>query len=577
MKVLIQWSTDNPADWTEIDSSEWASLPKRKDPTGTVAEIDKKPGWINRINVQGVKFAADHYAIEELGNGVVRVTAWTDDPAQVTENSHEALVFDFYPLAGDPELGGAINTKQLITRYCGSDFIERVRSRKTRRTTVKVWDAFILPSDAIIRHGVLMSDELYQAHEDIQSLRGWREWTEGLKATDISHETGLVPPQRSIGRWKKAKGTKTYFQSDTEVIGVHTGVVDVSEDVICTIIAAGAATLNGANLGVNDEELIFCFTTPADEPNDADWPDGEYRCQLDVTVIDNGLTYGLINTGSPAVDGHFARVDSGLTTDSESANQDDADFTTAGGTGLKLATANTTWTAGNASDRFECLISCSRDGVGHGGSNITIQVGTSDSFIDGPWVSTAFVPSSGDIVMNELQWPGSPDDTNDEWIELYNNLNEDVDLNGWTLNAEDGQPTIAITGVIPAKRFYLLCRIGQDSAKGVECQQIYTGALQNEGEDIVLRDVFGNIIDAIMFDGANGHGGWPVGNIDDDIGMERISPMLNGSSLNNWGENNNINKQGTGRSNTPLQASPGLTNSRYEKMGRNAPFFSTGL
>lgn len=81
MKTIVQWAARNPQDWIEIDSSLWATLPSRAEPTpGQLGGSNNQLGWINGLMVQGVVFnGADHYAVEDVVIGLdagVRVTSW---------------------------------------------------------------------------------------------------------------------------------------------------------------------------------------------------------------------------------------------------------------------------------------------------------------------------------------------------------------------------------------------------------------------------------------------------------------------------------------------------------------------
>jgi len=43
-----------------------------------------------------------------------------------------------------------------------------------------------------------------------------------------------------------------------------------------------------------------------------------------------------------------------------------------------------------------------------------------------------------EVVISEIAWMGTTTSHTDEWIELYNNTTDDVDLSGWTLAAAIG-------------------------------------------------------------------------------------------------------------------------------------------
>ena len=46
-----------------------------------------------------------------------------------------------------------------------------------------------------------------------------------------------------------------------------------------------------------------------------------------------------------------------------------------------------------------------------------------------------------DVVISEIAWSGTATSSYDEWLELYNNTANPIDLSGWTLSAADGTPS----------------------------------------------------------------------------------------------------------------------------------------
>jgi len=110
------------------------------------------------------------------------------------------------------------------------------------------------------------------------------------------------------------------------------------------------------------------------------------------------------------------------------------------------------------------------------------------------------------IVINEIAWMGTNISANDEWIELYNNTEGPVNLDGWQLVAQDGTPKINLSGTIPANGFYLLERTDDTTVPNVPADRIYSGALENAGETLELYDNFGNLIDRL-----DDSGGWSAG------------------------------------------------------------------
>jgi len=118
----------------------------------------------------------------------------------------------------------------------------------------------------------------------------------------------------------------------------------------------------------------------------------------------------------------------------------------------------------------------------------------------------SFGSQPADVIFSEVAWMGTIASANKEWVELYNNSDATIDLEGWRIVAEDGIPNVGLTGKIIPNGFYLLERTRDDSVPGVVAQQIYTGALENSGENLRLLDEKGDLVDEIR-----GENGWPGG------------------------------------------------------------------
>lgn len=123
------------------------------------------------------------------------------------------------------------------------------------------------------------------------------------------------------------------------------------------------------------------------------------------------------------------------------------------------------------------------------------------------------------VEISEVAWMGSsqlPGETtnsaaNREWIELFNSGAASVDLSGWILIAEDGTPNISLSDKctslsISANSYFLLERTDDESVPGIAADCIYTGALSNGGEVLILRDAGGTEIDRV-----DGSDNWAVG------------------------------------------------------------------
>ena len=381
MKVLLQWAQRDPGNWIPFDldliADAWESLPTRAEPNpGQLGGSNNVLGWINNLMVQGVRFnGADHYAVEQVTIGLeagTRVTIWNDNPDNWPVGQRHARIWTFLPLAVDANLGGAINTRQSQVLYAEGPRFTRNSAKPPQNTTVLPWANFVLPAIAITRHGVLLTKAKYAEHIAAQTQWGWRHWVDHL----LDSEVVLLPDgrrelktQRDLGRWKKAAGTITYFQRDTnrEAIWIAATHEDALE------LTTAAAVSESVTVDVSSI-VSWGFSSPANEPNSADWPNGTYRCQLDCTAASVGLTYQFSGT-------FFGpnRVSSDLVTDLEAASVWTTSFS---GTGLKLDTGTFDFAAGDVGDRFAFPITVAGDSIGDA---MTLRLNTADSFADGPW------------------------------------------------------------------------------------------------------------------------------------------------------------------------------------------------
>jgi hypothetical protein len=180
MKILIQWSLNEPADWEEYDHTLVGSLPHRAVPVGGEV-IDSAPGWVHSINVQGCVFSGrDHYAIEELTDGVV-VTMWDDDPEDHEPGMLHAHCRKISPPAFD-ERADDVNARQWLTIFGQDRWMEENYRKWEGVVTVsgpvilRPWSEFVPP--AVSFHGIWLPDDLNERHRLAQSVRGWREWIE---------------------------------------------------------------------------------------------------------------------------------------------------------------------------------------------------------------------------------------------------------------------------------------------------------------------------------------------------------------------------------------------------------------
>jgi hypothetical protein len=177
------------------------------------------------------------------------------------------------------------------------------------------------------------------------------------------------------------------------------------------------------------------------------------------------------------------------------------------------------------------------------------------------------------VVISEVAWSGTQASYADEWLELYNTTDEEIDLSGWTLTWGEGDVTIYFDeakgntkeirrSIIPAHGFYILERTDDDTISDIEADLIYKGALDNAGELLILKDAEGNLIDTANIAG----GEWPAGTGRDGeppyASMERSDPLSKDGS-DNWRTNDGEHRNGLDAEGNPINGTPGQPNSMW--------------
>ena len=173
-------------------------------------------------------------------------------------------------------------------------------------------------------------------------------------------------------------------------------------------------------------------------------------------------------------------------------------------------------------------------------------------------IASAYVV--GDIVINEIAWAGSNDNSSDEWIELYNTSNSEIDLSGWMIEDDVVGSYSIEEGVISAHGYFLIEDI-QDATSAVS-DAVIGLSLANAGDSLVLKDGDGEVIDSVNSAG----GAWYAGDGDSKASMERIDPQVSLDSAENWASATSSNGS-VGRSGSEILGTPGSVNSNYGGSG----------
>lgn len=127
----------------------------------------------------------------------------------------------------------------------------------------------------------------------------------------------------------------------------------------------------------------------------------------------------------------------------------------------------------------------------------------------------------GDILINEIMWGGTSEHELDSYIELFNNTDQKIDLEGWFIYGSGPSfHPIELTGTIEPQGYYLITHYPTDYKKGNDKAAILDELEQDQdekllhirkqGEKLILKDPLDNTIDETP-DTGPGNDGWEAG------------------------------------------------------------------
>ncbi|MBI4039678.1 lamin tail domain-containing protein [Candidatus Daviesbacteria bacterium] len=189
-------------------------------------------------------------------------------------------------------------------------------------------------------------------------------------------------------------------------------------------------------------------------------------------------------------------------------------------------------------------------------------------------VKVAWAAASLDVVLSEVMWMGTTASAADEWIELYNNTNSDVDITGWGIYEAGGSTLVEdLSGMIGAKSYYLIERTDDNTISNVTASQPPTSwggsGLNNSGEHLVLKDQNGIIVDEV-----NALTGWFAGSnssTSERASMERINFNAAGSDAGNWATNNKQTANARDAAGNVIWGTPKAANSQTNQPTSTPP------
>ncbi len=157
------------------------------------------------------------------------------------------------------------------------------------------------------------------------------------------------------------------------------------------------------------------------------------------------------------------------------------------------------------------------------------------------FATKVFSISTQEIIINEVMWSGSSSNWRDEWLELRNTRDYEIDITGWEIeNLGTSNKSIYIKNdknteerfVIPAKGFFLISRYQKNDERSIldiESDFLASVSLSDESNgNLVLKDLEGNIVDIAKGDI------WPAGNKNQRYSMERNDDFNDGLLPSSW-------------------------------------------
>lgn len=177
-----------------------------------------------------------------------------------------------------------------------------------------------------------------------------------------------------------------------------------------------------------------------------------------------------------------------------------------------------------------------------------------------PNPTPVFVQYSGELVINEVAWPGTAAAyPNDQWLELYNPSSSSVDFSNWKISFSGRQLTFgtAHNTIIPAKGYYLLEASREKTVSDITSDIIYTvsSKMSAGGEKIELFKPSGEKVDEV-----DCSLGWFGGGTAYYRTMERLDPLVNGNAASNWQTNQGLRLTGKAFQGEVIYGSPKRSN-----------------
>lgn len=188
-------------------------------------------------------------------------------------------------------------------------------------------------------------------------------------------------------------------------------------------------------------------------------------------------------------------------------------------------------------------------------SNATIHVQVTDPFT----LTAVFIPtnlSSGTTVINEINYNSSDDYNSDDWVELINPGETEIDISDWILKDDDNSHgyTIPDETVIQPNNYLVLAKdMDLFSSSYPDINNVigpFDFSLSGGGDQVRIFDNAGVLIDSVQYDDGDP---WPVEPDGNGPTLELINPTLDNLLSESWAASTD-------------NGTPGAQNSIYDNL-----------
>ena len=145
------------------------------------------------------------------------------------------------------------------------------------------------------------------------------------------------------------------------------------------------------------------------------------------------------------------------------------------------------------------------------------------------------------IIINEINYHSNDDVDAGDWVELYNQSAQDIDISQWKFMDSDDSHIFAINDgvVIESGAYLVLCRDSSDFSQAFPTVENYIGEIDfgfsNGGELLRLMDNDEGLVDFVNYDDSVP---WPLEPDGGGKTLELVNPTLDNNDVENWTSSN---------------------------------------